>query len=90
MTSPHENAPQAPRFRGDAGTLMWEVRAAAGRCDELVAWVLAHAPAEAAVYRGRDERVVVIDPTGVGPGEAPPELLARPAHAWRFEPVPRT
>ena len=79
---------------------MWEVRAAAGRLAELLAWVLARVDASAQVYRSggyglaadpaADERVVVIDPTGQAAGplaELPAELTARPAHAWDFEPV---
>jgi len=68
---------------------MWEARAADGRTAELLAWVLDQAPADSQVYRSAD-RVVVIDPTGTvaarlaGP---PAGLLARPAHAWDFEPV---
>jgi hypothetical protein len=70
---------------------MWEVRAATGRTDELVEHVRAHAPAGAQIFRsdGDDPRVVVIDPTGQGIADVPAELVARPAHSWRFEPVPR-
>ena len=72
-------------------TVMWEARAAAGRADELVAFVLAHADPSAQVYRSSagEERVVVIDPTGRGIADVPAELVARPPHAWRFDPVPR-
>ncbi|MEO8888801.1 MAG: hypothetical protein ABI429_05845 [Jatrophihabitantaceae bacterium] len=67
-------------------TLMWEVRAAPGRIDELVAHVRAHVHASAEVYRSddADPRVVVIDPTGDGPADVPVELLGRPAHEWHF------
>ena len=74
---------------------MWEVRAAEGRAGELMAFVLAHADPSAQVYRSsagssaREERVVVIDPTGRGIADVPAELVARPPHAWRFDPVPR-
>lgn len=69
---------------------MWEARAAAGRLAELVAYVTEVADRAASVYRSdADERVVVIDPTGTGVAEPPGELLARPAHAWDFEPVAR-
>jgi len=68
---------------------MWEAKAVAGREQELVAFVLAHAPAGADVYRSADARVVVIDRSGQGLPDAPADLLARPAHVWRFEPVPR-
>ena len=70
-------------------TLMWEVKAADGRLDELLAHVLAHADPGADVYRSRDGRVVVIDPTGRGLDDVPAELLDRPPHAWPFEQVPR-
>jgi hypothetical protein len=70
-------------------TLMWEAKAADGRADELLAWVMQHAAAAAQIYRSPDERVVVIDPTDTDLPEPPPDLLARPAHAWRFTPVPR-
>ena len=70
-------------------TLMWEAKAAEGRADELVAWALEHAPEQAELYRSADGRVVVIDSTGAGLPDAPPELLARSPHVWPFEPVPR-
>jgi len=68
---------------------MWEVRAADGRCDELVAYVRAHAGPGVQVYRSAEgePRVVVIDPTGSGVPDVPGELIARPAHEWRFDPV---
>lgn len=71
-------------------TLMWEVRAAEGRIDELVEHVRAAADPAAQVYRSADgePRVVVIDPTGRGVGEVPDELIARPAYEWHFHPVP--
>jgi len=70
---------------------MWEVRAADGRLDDLVAYVSAHADPSAQVFRsdGDDPRVVVIDPTGRGVPDVPAELVARPPHEWRFEPVAR-
>jgi hypothetical protein len=68
---------------------MWEAKAAEGRADELLAWALDHAPSGARVYRSADARIVVIDDTAAGLPEAPADLLARPAHAWRFTPVPR-
>lgn len=72
-------------------TLMWEVRAAAGRLDDLVCYVSAHADPSAQVFRsdGADPRVVVIDPTGRGVADVPPGLLARPPHEWHFDPVLR-
>jgi hypothetical protein len=71
---------------------MWEVRAAPGREEELLTHVIATAAAEAQVFRSADAppRVVVIDPTGRGVPDVPPELVARPAHEWRFEPVDRS
>jgi hypothetical protein len=70
-------------------TLMWEAKAVPGRGAELLAWVLANAHPAADVYRSADERVVVIDNTGRDLPEAPPDLLARAPHVWRFEQVPR-
>jgi hypothetical protein len=70
-------------------TVMWEAKAAAGRDADLLAWALDHAPAPAEVFRSADARVVVIDRTGQGVPEPPVDLLARPAHVWRFRPVPR-
>jgi hypothetical protein len=72
-------------------TLMWEVRAAPGRLEELVAFVCDAADPAAQVYRsdGPDPRVVLIDPSERGIAAVPDELVARPAHAWRFELVER-
>jgi hypothetical protein len=66
--------------------VMWEVRAAEGRVDQLLEHVMAHADPAAAVYRSTHgaPRVVVIDPTGRGLSEVPEQLVARPAHAWSF------
>ena len=71
--------------------LMWEVRAAPGRLADLLEAIRAAAPAAASVYASDDpdERVVVIDPTGQGPGEVPGELVARPPHQWIFDVVDR-
>jgi hypothetical protein len=71
---------------------MWEVRAAEGRLEQLLAWLLPRLPGTAQVYRSAagEPRVVVIDPTGsaaTGLAGVPVELIARPAHAWDFEPV---
>jgi hypothetical protein len=68
---------------------MWEAKAADGRGDELVAWALAHAAPDAAVYRSADARVVVIDDADARLPEPPAELLARPPHAWHFTRVAR-
>jgi hypothetical protein len=70
-------------------TLMWEAKAADGRADELLAWTLQHAAPDAQIYRSPDQRVVVIDPSDTDLPDPPADLLARPAHAWRFTPVPR-
>jgi hypothetical protein len=69
---------------------MWEVRAAAGRIEELLAYVTANADPAADVYRSVDGRVVVIDPTGRGVPGTPADLLERPPHEWTFEEVPRS
>jgi hypothetical protein len=72
--------------------LMWEVRAAEGREDELLRHVLETAAPQAQVFRSADSppRIVVLDPTGLGVPNVPAELVARPPHQWRFEPVDRT
>jgi hypothetical protein len=70
---------------------MWEVRAAAGRLDELVAFVTAAADPSAQVFRSGDpdDRVVVLDPSGAGIAEVPDELISRPPHVWSFDEVTR-
>lgn len=70
-------------------TVMQEMRAAAGRLDELIAFVQAHANAQAQLYRSADgpPRVVVIDPSGSGISDVPPELVTRPPNRWTFEPL---
>ena len=70
-------------------TLMWEAKAADGRADDLLAWVREHAAPTAQIYRSADQRVVVIDPADTDVPDPPADLLARPAHAWRFTPIPR-
>jgi hypothetical protein len=70
-------------------SVMWEAKAADDRADELLAWVLEHAAPDARVYRSADGRVVVIDDGSAALPEVPAGLLARPAHAWHFTPVPR-
>jgi len=72
-------------------TVMWEVRAAPGRLDELVAYVVAAADPAAQVFRSDDpdDRVVVIDPSGNGVHDVPAELVTRPPHVWSFEEVTR-
>jgi hypothetical protein len=76
-------------------TTMWEVRAADGQLDQLLAWVLRRVDGTAQVYRSSDgePRVVVIDPTGQAShtlANTPAHLVSRPPHAWHFDPVPRT
>ena len=68
---------------------MWEARAAAGRIEELVAHAVAGTDAAAQIYRSADDRVVVIDVTGRGPGDVPAELMSRPPHVWMFDRVDR-
>jgi hypothetical protein len=75
--------------KGVRATVMWEAKAVPERAGELLAWALEHAPAGARVYRSADARVVVIDETGTGLPDAPPELLARPPYSWPFERVDR-
>jgi hypothetical protein len=81
----HERAPIVT-------VLMWEARAAAGRLEELLDYVLGHADPAAQVYRSGsagESRVVVIDPTCRGIPDLPDGLAARAPHSWDFEPVPR-
>jgi hypothetical protein len=68
-------------------TRMWEAAAAPGRGEELLGWALAAAGPRAHVYRGADERVVVIDPDGGDPGEPPEDVVRRPPHRWDFQQV---
>lgn len=70
-------------------TRMWEVRAAEGRLDDLVAFVLAAAGPEAQVYRSGppDPRVVVIDDAAAPVPDPPADLVARPPHHWEFHRV---
>jgi hypothetical protein len=66
-------------------TLMWEVRAAPGRRDELLAWVDDTIRRDADIYLGGQDRIVVIA-RGVEKLPEPPEqLLARPVHQWPFQ-----
>jgi hypothetical protein len=71
---------------------MWEVRAADGQLEHLLAWVLPRLADSAQVYRSAagEPRVVVLDPTGQVTDRLaglPAGLVARPAHAWQFEAV---
>jgi hypothetical protein len=76
-----------PSGTDGARTLMWEARAADGRADELLAWVLDAAPL-GEVFRAADRVVLVVDVAASDAvPEPPPDLLARPAHAWRFSRV---
>ena len=79
---------------------MWEVRGYPDRLPELVDWVCdtalpavepdpGHAGSE--VFSSIDRVVVISRWRGV-PGslpDPPPELVARPPHAWDFTPVDR-
>ncbi|HWD03823.1 MAG TPA: hypothetical protein VG674_15380 [Amycolatopsis sp.] len=78
-------------------TLMWEVRAAPGKQQELLAWVETTAVpaltatdglAAADVYLGGQDRVVVIarwgDATPARLPDPPEDLLARPTSQWPF------
>jgi len=71
---------------------MWEVRAADGHLEQLLAWLLPRLAESAQVYRSAagEPRVVVLDPTGEVTERlagVPAGLVARPAHAWQFEAV---
>jgi hypothetical protein len=71
---------------------MWEVRAADGQLEQLLAWLLPRLPPSAQVYRSAagEPRVVVLDPTGEVTDRAagvPAGMITRPAHAWQFEAV---
>ena len=73
-------------------TVMWEIRAAEGRLDELLDWVLGRVDPSARIYRSNngEPRAVVIDGTGQAGRQLanpPAELIARPGHAWQFSPV---
>jgi hypothetical protein len=67
--------------------LMWEVRAATGQVEALLAWALREAPAAAQVYRSEDRVVVIAEAASGVLADPPKELLARPAHSWTFERV---
>ncbi|CAK7281677.1 hypothetical protein [Streptomyces misionensis] len=78
--------------------LMWEARAPEGRGPELLAWargqVLPQRPLRREIFRAPQDRVLVITwwdaPYDAVLPELPdpePELISRPVHRWRFEPV---
>ncbi|MGJ5753903.1 hypothetical protein FB563_2048 [Streptomyces puniciscabiei] len=78
--------------------LMWEARAAAGRGEELLAWVrgqrLTEEPLRRETFRAPQDRVLVITwwdaPYDAALPELPEpadELVTRAVHRWRFEPV---
>jgi hypothetical protein len=80
--------------------LMWEARAAEGRGAELLAWVRAQelpgTPLRREILRAPQDRVLVITWWDAAYDAELPELpepggdlVARPAHRWRFEPVPQ-
>lgn len=64
---------------------MWEVRATAGRREELLRWVEATLDRDADIYLGGEERIVVIVRGVAKLPEPPAELLARPVHQWPFQ-----
>jgi hypothetical protein len=65
--------------------LMWEVRAADGRLDDLIAFARLHADRTAEIYVATDpDRLVLIDPSRRGLPEVPYGLVARPPHQWVF------
>ena len=80
---------------------MWEVRAVAGRFDELLAWVCdvavprlevlpQHVSSE--VFSSTDNRIVVISKWRNTPetiAVPPATLVARSPHVWDFSPVDR-
>ncbi|MFJ1745642.1 hypothetical protein ACIOJD_05275 [Streptomyces sp. NPDC088116] len=80
--------------------LMWEAKAAPGRGGELLEWArsmsreLPCAPLRRELLRAPQDRVLVITwwdgPYDADVPELPdpaPDLIARPAHRWRFESV---
>jgi len=80
-----------PQDGGEAVT-MWEVRAADGQLDALLAWVLPRLADRARAYRSAagEPRLVVLDPSGEVTDRLsgiPAGLVARPPHAWQFQAV---
>jgi hypothetical protein len=66
---------------------MWEVRAAPGRLDDLIAYLRDAVPG-ATLYRDiAEERLVAIIPGETAVPGPPAELVARAPHAWTFEQV---
>ncbi len=63
---------------------MWEAKAAAGRTDALLQWLLDQAPVGAQVYRSSD-RVVLIAEAPAALDEPPPDLVDRSPHSWEFD-----
>lgn len=81
--------------------LMWEARAAEGRGADLLAWAearpLAERPLRRETFRAPQDRVLVItwwdaayDADLPELPEPAADLVTRPVHRWRFEPVERT
>lgn len=78
---------------------MWEAKAAPGRSGELLGWARAQtltpAPARRETFTAAGDRVLVItwwdaplDDHSIPELPDPPaDILARPVHRWRFEPV---
>jgi hypothetical protein len=80
--------------------VMWEARAAAGRGEDLLAWVreqkVPGEPVRQEVLRAPQDRVLVITWWDAEYHAELPELpdpdgdlVARPVHRWRFEQVDR-
>lgn len=78
--------------------LMWEARAVEGRGEELLEWAraraaeLAYEPARRELFRGPQDRVLVMTwwdaPLDAELPELPEpdaELITRAVHRWRFE-----
>lgn len=71
---------------------MWEVRAADGASEALLAWVTSQVGQKARVYRSADPaaaRVVAIGPPDVVAAlvGCPADLVTRPPQAWEFDEV---
>jgi hypothetical protein len=69
---------------------MWEVRAAEGRLDELVAYAIKNADPAAEIYAANDPaRLVLIDPSGRGLPDVPAEFVGRTPNEWQFRKLAR-
>jgi hypothetical protein len=69
---------------------MWEVRAAEGRLDDLLAYAMQNADSAAEIYAANDpDRLVLIDPSGRGLPDVPAEFVARAPNEWQFRKLAR-